>query len=374
MISYWKTLKDIKTYKKPFHVLRFLAAIAKLKLEPKKHIIAVTGSVGKTTTTQAIAFVFGQNAIATLPNLDTIFNLPITILKSKKNTPYLVLEMGVQYPNDMDINISIAQPEMAIFTRISPAHTLYLQNPEKIFEEKSKIITPKTKVVIYNRDDSILAKNLKNIKIKKISIGFNAHSDYQITQVSESVDQTSFVLKTSQKSYKLHTQLIGKHQIFSIAVAFAAARYYKMPTPKIITRLAGFHPPLNRFNIQKINGNTVIKDFYNASPQAMFEAIDFISRQKFSNKIVILGDMLELGKDEKQFHLSLAKQIQKSDMNIVYTYGPLSKNISDYLSKFAPKISISHLDKPFNIKTKTFPPNSIILVKGSHGMHMEDFF
>ncbi len=370
--QYYTVLKDVKLIKKPFHVARAVAAKYFLAIKPKT-VIGVTGSVGKTTTTKAVAAALGTSAISTLENLDSVFNIPITVLKSSK-LKFLVLEMGVQYPGDMVFNTSIAPVDIAVFTRISPAHIQYLDSVDGIFAEKSKIISARTKLVIYNADDKILNERFKNLNIPKLSYGASADSDFRIEIGKETLKQTELSIVYKGESYKINTNLIGRHQSYSIAAAFAVAHHLGFDIKTIIDNLKNLRPADNRFNITKAGKADVIKDIYNSSPQALADAIDFVGRQKYTNKIIYLGDMLELGLISEKEHLTIAAQLLKSDFNQIYTFGPESQKIHNYLKKHNSKAKIEHLFKPKKIDKISYPSSTIILVKGSHGMHMENFF
>ena len=368
---YYTVLKDISFAKKPLHVLRALLAKYLLAISSKT-VIGVTGSVGKTTTTNTIRCALAGLAISTSSNLDSIFNIPITILKSFRFR-YLVLEMGVQYPQDMEYNVSVAPVDVAVFTKISPAHTKFLKDTNGIFFEKTKIITPKTKLIVFNFDDPLQLQKFRNSKIKTISYGFSKNADVSITINQSTLTNTSITLISDGKKYLVSSRLIGKHQAYSVGAAFAVGKYFKIHPDQLITNIEKTEPANNRFNLVKIKQWDVIKDIYNSSPQALSDAIEFVKRQDKRQKIIIIGDMLELGEISTDQHLIIAKQLLAANFDQVFTYGSESKKIHDYLSKHHSKSKLVHLTKPFKLSDQKFDSNSLILIKGSHGMHMENF-
>lgn len=372
MSIYLSVLREVQTGKKPYHFFRALAAKYFLALSHKT-VIGITGSVGKTTTTKAIKVALGSQAISTIEDLDSIFNIPITVLRSAKYK-FLVLEMGVQYLGDMDFNISVSPVNVAVFTRISSAHTEFLSDKEGIFSEKSKIITPKTKLIIFNNDDELLRKKFSKSKIPTLSFGMDQGSDFQIKIIKETVKNTLLTITHESKVYKLRSSLIGKHQSYSIAAAFAVGTYFKIKPELLIDNLTHLTPASNRFNLVKSGNAYIVKDIYNSSPQALSDAIDFVNSQKYNHKIAYLGDMLELGNLSQKEHLTIAKQLAKSDFDEIYTYGSEMEKVSEYLLLQNLKTKIEHLTKPVKIEKISYPPSTLILVKGSHGMHMEHFF
>ncbi len=369
---YYTVLKEISPFKKPFHIIR--AILAKYFLVfTSKTVIGVTGSVGKTTTTNTICNALGSQAISTVNNLDSIFNIPITILKSHRYR-YLVLEMGVQYPQDMEHNVSVAPVDIAVFTKISPAHTKYLNNTKKIFEEKVKMVGPKTRLIVFNYDDQLQLQMFKNSKIRTISYGFSSGADVRISVKRSSLTQTIIRLESNDKKHIINSRLIGKHQTYSIGAAFAVGEYLKINRNQLISNIEKTKPANDRFNIVKIKKWYVIKDIYNSSPQALSDAIEFLTDQGQMHKVIIIGDMLELGKISEQEHLKIARLLQGSKINEIFTYGKESKKIHEFLLNHHSNSRLVHLTKPFKISNQKFPPNALILIKGSHGMHMENFF
>lgn len=371
-MNYFKVLKEVKTHKKPFHIARALSAKYYLLLSDKT-VVGVTGSVGKTTTTNAIRTALGNEAISTTENLDSIFNIPITVLKSQK-FKYLVLEMGVQYPKDMEFNSSIAPSEIVVFTQISPAHTKYLSSLEKIFIEKSKIITKKTKIVIYNYDDKLLREKFSKLNIPSIKYGFSKDCDVRLSVESQNLKNTKINIFYQGEKFNITTSLVGQHQCLSLGAAFAVGTFLSIDKNVLINNLSKTKSATNRFNVVKIANADVIKDIYNSSPLALSNAINFVNLQKHKTKIAILGDMLELGKMSESEHIKIAKLLLNSSFNQVFTYGKEAQKIYSYLSSKNTKLKLTHLEKPFKLEQKKFDKNTLILVKGSHGMHMEDFF
>ncbi len=372
MNIYLSVLREVGVIKKPYHLLRALAAKYFLVIT-NKQVIGITGSVGKTTTTKAVQAALGSNAIATTENLDPIFNIPITVLKSAKYK-FLVLEMGIQYQHDMDFNVAVSPVDIAIFTRISPAHTEFLSDIEGIFREKSKIITSKTKLVIYNSDDAILRKEFSNLKIPTLSFGTKGKCDFTITILEETVEHTLITINYKSKQYKINSKLIGKHQSYSVAAAFAVGMYYKIKPEVLIANLEQLTPATNRFNLLKLGKAYLIKDIYNSSPQALSDAIDFVNSQKFDHKIVFLGDMLELGELSQTEHLAIAQKLASSSFDEIYTYGSEMEKVYEYLLSQQILAKVTHLTKPLKIDKKSYSASTLILIKGSHGMHMENFF
>ncbi len=371
-MNYLKVLKEVKIYKKPLHVGRAITAKYFLLLN-RKIVIGVTGSVGKTTTTNAIRVAIGSNAISTTENLDSIFNIPITVLKSKK-FKYLILEMGVQYPKDMEFNISVAPCDVAVFTQIAPAHTQYLSSLEKIFTEKSKMITTKTKIVIYNYDDLLLREKFSKLTIPTIKYGTSNNSDVRLSVETQTLKHTKINIYYKGEKFTITTSLVGEHQCLSLGAAFAVGSYLGLDTKTLTKNLSTIKSAKNRFNIVKVSNADVIKDIYNSSPFALSNAINFVNSQKHKTKIAILGDMLELGELSEDEHIKIAKQLLGSSFNQIFTYGKEAQKIYSYLLSKKTKILLTHLEKPFKLDQKKFNKNTLILVKGSHGMHMEDFF
>ena len=300
-------------------------------------VIAITGSVGKTTTKEAVSSVlkegFENEVRASKANLNTEIGLPLTVLGlqklpnkfiwpffliyawlksfSSKYPKYLVLEMGVDKPGDIDHFLSFVTPNISIVTALSPAHLANFKSLDEMQKEKLKIfeLTNSNLIKIYNGDDEYFKKNPVP---SGIGYGLNTSKECVAREVEVSFSGTSFSAIYGSNILKIKNKLIGKHQISSLLAAFCVAKILEIPNNKIINALNKLEPVNGRMRpLRGIEGISIIDDTYNSSPAAVKAAIETVSIiENKGKKVAILGNMNELGNYEKEAHKEVAKFIK----------------------------------------------------------------
>ncbi len=332
-------------WKRIYHLI--LREVAKfwLKLNPKVKIIAITGSFGKTYTVYLLTS-FLKNIVPTIAtdlNLDTIFNLPLTILKIRKIHRWAVFEIGVDHKNEMDFHLDLFKPDIVVFTGISPVHSEkdLLGSKEGIKKEKGKLILSLTKngLLIYNFDDPDVKEMIQNCPARKISYSlFNKKADYFSKKYLLKPSGTDFWLfsNLSQKTIRIKSKLFGVHFAHQFAIVFALAENQKID-PKIIEKLALTTKPLSgRMSLEKfINNSYLLNDRLRANPASTQAGLRTVKelRKFFKRTIIIMGEMGELGKRAEIEHQKIGKIInQEIQPNFFIGIGPLTANIVDEIT------------------------------------------
>ena len=323
----WTQITPYKTkislFKKPFHLLRIYLARQYAKLYSKEMFIGISGSVGKTTTTQLCLAVLSlkYKTIATTPNLDPILNIPLTILKINPSIKKVILEMGVEYKGEMDFYLSIVRPMSAIITRVSYAHSEFLGDLGEIIEEKGKLIEslPKDGVAILNYDDSNSKKLAEVCKAQILYFGTDPQNcTVWAGNIKIENYKTSFELNLGVERVKVDFQLLGSHQVYAALAAAALGISVGVPLIKIKTALESVSPEQHRLQpILGPNGSILLDDTYNSSPVALEAAIDTLLQIPARRKILVLGEMRELGKYSEELHREIARKIYKEKLDLV---------------------------------------------------------
>lgn len=328
----------INSYKKPLHLLKIYLAKQYAKLYPQDTFIGVTGSVGKTTTTQALLAVLSQQfkTIATQPNLDPILNIPSTILKLKPSVKKVILEMGIEYPEEMDFYLQIVKPKMVVVTRISFAHSEFLGDLNQILEEKGKLVEsiPKGGIVLLNYDDLNSRKLAQKCQGKVYYFGLDSQNctiwagNIRIENL-----KTVFELNFGVERVQVRYHLLGEHQVYSALAAAAAGVVLGIPLTKIKIALESLEPFAHRCQVLTgSHGSIIIDDTYNSSPYAVEAAIDTLIKIPSKRKILVLGEMRELGTFSEKLHREIARKIYKEKIDYVFLGGGDTKFISDELN------------------------------------------
>lgn len=313
----------IPIYKKPLHLLRIYLAKQYVKLYPKNMFVGITGSVGKTTCTQACLAVMSQKfkTISTESNLDPILNIPSTLLKINPTIKKVILEMGVEYKGEMDFYLSLIKPMTVIITRIAYAHSEYLGDLDEIIEEKGKLIEslPENGVAILNFDDLSSKKLAAKCKGNILYFGTDPKNcTVWAGNIKIENFKTSFELNLGVERVKINLQLLGSHLVYSVLAAAALGVSVDIPLTKIKLALESIQPEEHRMQlIFGPNGSVILDDTYNSSPAALEAAIDTLLQIPARRKILVLGEMRELGKYSEQLYREIAQRIYKEKLDLV---------------------------------------------------------
>lgn len=380
----WRVLRGIAFYKKPFHFLRQFLARLYLKFFPNIQVIAVTGSVGKTTTKETIAQVLEEKfkVLKTEGNLDPIFNIPITILKLKLGVQKLVLEMGVEYPHDMDFYLSLVKPNIAVVTKIYYTHTQFLGDIEGVIVEKSKMLValPKNGFAVLNWDDENVRKMAKATRAQIFWYGSSSKNCHLWTSGIKflGTEGMQFKLNTKDQSIDINFPLVGEFNIISALAAASVGIICGMNFLEIKTGLEKLKPTPHRMNVFKgSNQSLILDDTYNANPLAVCAALETLKKIiPGGRKIAVLGPMLELGNFEEKGHREVGKKAAQEKIDILILYGEQTKYIADEAKKFG-----FHGQNIFETQEKDqivekikelAGPGGVILIKASHKFKFEE--
>lgn len=355
-----------------------LAKVWRSRLSAK--VIGITGSNGKTTTKEMAAALLSKHyrVSKTLSNNNNHIGVPLTIFSTNEKHNYLILELGTNHFGEIAYTSAIASPDISVITNIGDSHLEFLKDRKGVAKEKLALLditdSKKGKVLI-NIDDKILNKKADYYK-NKVTFGFNNPADIkgEILKSDRSNLPIVKVIK-GKTSFKVELPVYGNSNAKNFLIAAAIALESGLTKSQILEGVSQIKAVDKRLNVKDINGFTLVNDTYNANPESMKAALKFVnSLNSGKKKVVILGDMFELGEKGVEAHKELSIHIKKNKINEVYTIGKLMKNLSDELrkTKILNKHFISRDSLSKYIMSADFE-NGIILVKGSRGMKMEDF-
>ena len=305
-------------------------------------VIGITGSNGKTTVKDIIYHLLSKKykVKKTEGNYNNHIGLPFTLLRAEKDDDFMILEMGMSDFGEIELLGDIAQPNISIITNIGESHLEFLKTKENVFKAKKEILPYTRDVLITNGDDKYLKeinkfknrddKEIKNVKILNIKRNeFKEKTlDFYYDVFTFNEFESEFNLKYfEEKLYKkvdkkYKTNLLGEHNILNAAIAIATVKQFDLDDMYIEKGLENIELTNMRFQKIEIKNKIYINDAYNASPLSMKKSLETFSKI-FNNmeKIVVLGDMLELGEKEIEYHENLLNDIQKAQINKVYLFG-----------------------------------------------------
>lgn len=382
----WDQITPYKTkipfFKKPFHLMRIYLARQYAKLYPSEMFVGITGSVGKTTCVVVCKAVLSQKykTIATKSNLDPILNIPTTLLKISPSVKKVILEMGIEYRGEMDFYLSLVKPKIAVFTRIAYAHSEYLGGVNEILQEKGKLIESLKKdgMAILNWDDPNSKKLAEKCKGIVVYYGMDPNNcAIWAGNIKIENFMTTFELNMGVERVKINFKLLGAHQVYSALAASLLGIVSGIPLTKIKFGLESVEPQEHRLQaIQGPNGSILLDDTYNSSPAALDAAIDTLLAMPARRRIIVLGEMRELGVYSENLHRLIAQKIYKEKLDFVFLGQGETQFIADELKSlgFWEERIESNLQSSQLVSKllKTLGKGDVCLIKGSRAIRLDE--
>ncbi|MEE8360368.1 MAG: UDP-N-acetylmuramoyl-tripeptide--D-alanyl-D-alanine ligase [Candidatus Omnitrophota bacterium] len=337
-------------------------------------IVGITGSNGKTSVKELL-FSLLSSKYKVLKNRGTENNfvgLPMTLLGLSGSHDAAVLELGASHLGEIGRLTDILKPTIGVITNIGESHLESLRDKKGVFKAKSEMALRMAEgsLLVLNGDDPMLSRVKTKCKISKF--GLKAHNAFRATNII-SRRKISFVLNDA---YPLTIKAIGRHNVYNALAAIAAASRFNISIAQIRESLADIRPPKMRMEEMRINGITVINDAYNSNPLSLKSAVEaFSSLEAGGKKIMVSGDMLELGKKGRFYHDVAGRIIAKASIDRLITVGELSRYTAKAASKAGMKgrrlWSCSDTAEAAGILKDIASSGDTILIKGSRAMGME---
>ena len=336
-------------------------------------VVAITGSVGKTSTKDIIASVMSEkyNVLKTEGNHNNHIGLPLTLLKLKDHNA-MCIEMGMNHFNEISLLTNILKPTIAVITNIGTAHIGNLGSRENILKAKLEILEglEDNGKIIINNDNDLLHKWYIDNKAKYniITYGIENESKYQAKNIINEIENSTFDINNVTKN--IFVPVPGNHFIYNSLCAFAVGKILNISNEMIKEGIKKFELSKNRIeNIDLPNDIRLISDCYNANYDSMKAAIELLSKYK-ERKIAVLGDMLELGKYSEEIHSNIGKLIN-DNIDILICSGEMSKYIYNN-SKTNKKYYCNNNKEVEELLKDIILPKDTILFKASNSMNFTE--
>lgn len=393
--------------------LKILSQLILKKYQPK--VIGITGSVGKTTTKEAIYAVLKNKfkVRSNIKNYNNEIGLPLTIIgvespgknlfgwlgvflkavyliliKDENYPEILILEMGIDRPGDMMYLNEIANPSIAIVTAVGNVHMEYFGTRKKLQKEKADLVrvVPRDGLTVLNYDNELVREMKKESKAKVVTFGMDPGADLQCSESRFSFEGggdlqgISFKIKYNGSTVPfLMPGVIGFNSIYAGMAAIAVGVHFGLNMVEVSSALREFRSPQGRMNfIKGIKHTYIIDDTYNSEPVSCASGLDVLKRfavNQGAKKFAVLGDMLELGRESVERHKEIGKKVKSVGVDILITVGERSRDINHGANEAGMKsdniFHFSNSDEAGLFVQERIKEGDLIFVKGSQGMRME---
>jgi UDP-N-acetylmuramoyl-tripeptide--D-alanyl-D-alanine ligase len=337
-------------------------------------VIGLTGSNGKTTTKELINAVLSQcfNTLATQGNLNNHIGVPLTILSITDTHEMAVIEMGANHQKEIELLCSISQPSHGLITNVGRAHLEGFGGVEGVKKGKGELydyLEASNGVAFINSSDAVLMEMQAARKIEnKVLYGNGLHAAVSGQLLSNSPYLAlSWTDHTTHQTHNITSQLTGEYNLDNILTAICIGSYFKLNADEINKGVEGYQPKNNRSQLTQTATNTLICDYYNANPSSMTVAIDNLSKLQADYKVLILGDMFELGDDSPAEHEGIIQKAMAANVNERIFIGAEFYRQSELIAATFYRTAQDAIE---GLKANPIR-NATVLIKGSRGMALE---
>ncbi len=341
-----------------------------------KPVIGVTGSVGKTATRDAIAAVLGgQPGLVNPQNFNNQIGLPLTLTALDAAHQHAVLEMGASAPGDIQRLAELAGPQIGVITRIGDAHLGGFGSQQSIASAKAELLDalPANGWAVLNGDDPWLRRIGKRSAAPVVWVGRGPDCDIQATAVNSTNGRLSF----SVDGQRFELPVWGRHHLTAALAAIAVGLILDVPLSDAARALANYRPQPMRCEVSFAAGATIVNDTYNSNPTAMQAALELLREiDSPGRRIVVCGDMAELGHDAAELHREMGRQVvQKAGADLLIACGQYAHEVAAAARTAglpsARSLAIREVDQSVELVCNAIQPGDVVLVKGSRMMRME---
>lgn len=372
--------KTIIKVKDTFKALHDIAVYYKKKYPVPT--VAVTGSVGKTTTKDMLyaALAAKYKTLKTPNNFNNEIGVPITVFMLEKEHECAVIEMGMNHFGEIERLAEMGQPDAAVITNIGMSHIENLGSQEGIFKAKMEITKnfAKDNTLIVNGDDKFLSKTKGMGDYKVVYYGIdNPENDvYAKDIVNKGLKGVEFTAVLDGGEYRVEVTQPGKHNVYNALAAICVGQTFGVPIEDAVRGIKNCEYTSQRLEIIEKSGIQIINDCYNASPDSIRAALGVLKYAVTERKIAVLGDVLEMGEYAKDAHYALGKAVVDNGIDILITAGENAAYIAEGARDNGMK-NVKSFPKTLDVCgyiIDVVRKGDAVLIKASHGMHFEDIY
>ena len=339
-------------------------------------VIGITGTNGKTTTKELVAAVLAKkyNVVATQENFNNHIGVPLTLFRLDEKTDIAVVEMGASAPGEIAGLTKIVQPTCGLITTVGKAHLQGFGSFEGVKKAKGELydnLRQRGGTAFYNADNENLCEMVSHrqgLRTRRYGV---REQGVQILPATADAPFLRMELEKNGRKVTIATHLVGDYNADNVMAALAIADYFEVPFNKAVAAIEAYTPSNSRSQLVKTRENTLIIDAYNANPSSMRAALDNFASTDFANKVLMLGDMLELGEESSEEHRSALRRAMEVAPRI-FVVGESFSRASRTLHADPKQVTAFPDIEALKAFVQENPiKESTVLIKGSNGNHMQ---
>ena len=342
-----------------------------------KPLIGVTGSAGKTTTKEAIAHVLASkfHVLKSEGNFNNHFGLPLMLLKLKPEHDLAVIEMGMSHAGEIRALTKIAQPEIGVVTNVAPVHLEFFDSLAGIARAKYELVEslPSSGTAVLNVDDEYVAQFGRDFKGRVIGYGTASAADIRAENLqSHGADGSDFEIVAGGTREPAHLPLVGDHNVLNALAAVSVSIACGMKISEAVSALSTLKPADKRGQVVQVGNITVINDCYNSNPKALHAMIDVLAAMKAGRRILVAGEMLELGPAGEEMHRAAGKHAAEKKIDMLLGVRGLAQAMVEGAKQAGARAEfvVAPEDAGEWLSRET-RDGDVVLLKGSRGVKLE---
>ena len=338
-------------------------------------VVGITGSVGKTSTKEMIASVLSQkyNVLKTAGNFNNEIGVPLTIFNIREEHEVAVLEMGINHFEEMHRLTKMAQPDICVITNIGYCHLEYLNDRDGVLQAKTEMfdfMQPGAKIILNGDDDKLITVGETKGSVPQFFGLSTEHDGYATDIHSKSLKGIECTLHYGGNDVNVLIPIPGHHMVYNALCGALVGKELGLTPEEIKAGIEALVPVAGRNNMIETDSLFIIDDCYNANPVSTKASLDVL-KMADSRKVAILGDMFELGENEKELHATVGEHAAKIGIDVLICIGGLSENTKNGALAVNPDCNVQHFETKAEflaIAKNMIKKDDTILVKASHGM------
>ena len=345
-------------------------------------VVAITGSVGKTTTKDTIAELIGSRfkVVKNAGNLNNHLGLPLSLLELRHGADVAVMELGMNHAGEIRTLVDVATPEVRVWTNVGEAHIGHFGSADAIADAKAEIMEGASAdtLLVANADDARVMARVPSFAGRTVTFGTSDGADVRAVDIEElGLDGSRAVLDTPQGRRDVKVPLLGRGHLMNVVCAAAVALELGVDLDTIVSRAAGLTPSSRRGAVLRLSkGVTVIDDSYNSSPSALKRSLEVLARSWAARRIAVVGEMLELGELAESLHRECGRAAASSKLTRLVTIGgePARALGEAAIDAGLPRAAVTHFDNSTDAAAaiaEQLTSGDVVLVKGSRGIRTD---